>query len=107
MNIDYHVEVDRHVYSVPYQLVRRQVEVRHTTNSVEISIAASAWRRTAGATTDSRPPWPSTCPAPTAHAEWTRRGSSLGRDGRTGDRSARHPGSCTAARTLSRAIGPC
>ena len=30
------------------------------------SIAASASCRTAGATTDSRRPWPSTCPAPTA-----------------------------------------
>ena len=30
VNIDYHVEVERHVYSVPYQLVREQVEVRYT-----------------------------------------------------------------------------
>ena len=36
VNIDYHVEVDRHLYSVPYQLVREQVEVRYTTNTVEI-----------------------------------------------------------------------
>ena len=35
-NIDYHVEVERHVYSVPFQLVREQVEVRYTTNTVEI-----------------------------------------------------------------------
>ena len=28
--------VEHHVYSVPYQLVREQVEVRYTTNTVEI-----------------------------------------------------------------------
>ena len=36
VNIDYHVELERHVYSVPYQLVREQVEVRYTTHTVEI-----------------------------------------------------------------------
>ena len=36
VNIDYHVTVERQVYSVPYQLVREQVEVRYTTNTVEI-----------------------------------------------------------------------
>ena len=36
VNIDYHVAVEHHVYSVPYQLVREQVEVRYTTNTVEI-----------------------------------------------------------------------
>jgi len=36
VNIDYHVEVDRHYYSVPYQLVRQQVEVRLTQTTVEI-----------------------------------------------------------------------
>ena len=36
VNIDYHVEVDRHYYSVPYQLVKQQVEVRLTTTTVEV-----------------------------------------------------------------------
>jgi transposase len=36
VNIDYHVEVDRHFYSVPYQLVREQVDVRFTATTVEI-----------------------------------------------------------------------
>lgn len=35
-NIDYHIEVDGHFYSVPYQLVRKQVEVRLTSTVVEI-----------------------------------------------------------------------
>jgi transposase len=33
--IDYHVEVDGHYYSVPYQLVQRQLEVRLTAHTVE------------------------------------------------------------------------
>ncbi len=36
VNIDYHVEVERNVYSVPYQLVRESVEARLTTSMVEI-----------------------------------------------------------------------
>ncbi len=36
VNIDYHVTVEHHVYSVPYQLVHEQVEVRYTTNTVEV-----------------------------------------------------------------------
>jgi len=35
-NIDYHVEVDRHLYSVPYQLVGEQLEARFTVSTVEI-----------------------------------------------------------------------
>lgn len=35
-NIDYHVEIDRHYYSVPYQLVGRQLEARFTAMTVEI-----------------------------------------------------------------------
>jgi len=36
VNIDYHVEFDRHWYSVPYQLTQRQVEVRATASTVEV-----------------------------------------------------------------------
>ncbi|MHB9828557.1 Mu transposase domain-containing protein [Pseudomonas savastanoi] len=35
VHIDYHVEVDGHFYSVPYQLVKHQVEVRLTAQTVE------------------------------------------------------------------------
>jgi len=35
-NIDYHVEIDRHYYSVPYQLVGQQLEARFTAMTVEI-----------------------------------------------------------------------
>jgi len=36
VNIDYHIEVGRHYYSVPYQLLKQRVEVRVTKNTVEV-----------------------------------------------------------------------
>ena len=36
VNIDYHIEIDRHYYSVPYQLVREQADVRLTATTVEV-----------------------------------------------------------------------
>ncbi|MBN0023963.1 IS21 family transposase, partial [Pseudomonas aeruginosa] len=35
VHIDYHVEVDGHYYSVPYQLVKKQLEVRLIGNRAE------------------------------------------------------------------------
>ena len=35
VNIDYHIEVDRHYYSLPYQLVGRQLDVRITSKTIE------------------------------------------------------------------------
>lgn len=35
-SIDYHVEIDRHYYSVPYQLAGQQLEARFTGTTVEI-----------------------------------------------------------------------
>lgn len=36
VNIDYHVEVDGHYYSVPYRLIRQEAMARYTAQSVEI-----------------------------------------------------------------------
>ena len=36
VNIDYHVEFERHYYSVPYRLKGEWVEIRSTTNTIEI-----------------------------------------------------------------------
>lgn len=36
VNIDYHVEFDRHYYSVPYMLTGKEVEIRATLTTVEI-----------------------------------------------------------------------
>jgi transposase len=35
-NIDYHVEIERHYYSVPFQLVGQQLDARYTGRTVEI-----------------------------------------------------------------------
>jgi transposase len=36
VNIDYHIEIDCHYYSVPYQLATEQVDVRITATTVEV-----------------------------------------------------------------------
>lgn len=36
VNIDYHVQVDGHYYSVPYRYAREQVEIRLTQNTLEV-----------------------------------------------------------------------
>jgi transposase len=36
VNIDYHVEFDKHYYSVPYQLTREQVDIRYTHTTLEV-----------------------------------------------------------------------
>ncbi|MCZ2074294.1 MAG: IS21 family transposase [Bryobacterales bacterium] len=36
VNLDYHVEIDRHFYSVPHALVHQQVDVRVTGDTVEV-----------------------------------------------------------------------
>jgi transposase len=38
VNIDYHVEIDRHYYSVPYTLAREVVDVRVTSTVVEVFV---------------------------------------------------------------------
>jgi transposase len=36
VNLDYHIEIAKHYYSVPHPLIRQEVEVRITTTAVEI-----------------------------------------------------------------------
>ena len=36
VSIDYHVEIERHYYSVPYQLVKQQLDARITAHTVEL-----------------------------------------------------------------------
>jgi len=35
-NIDYHIDIDRHYYSVPYQLAGQELEARYTGTTVEV-----------------------------------------------------------------------
>lgn len=72
-NIDYHVQVDWHAYSVPYTLTQQRVEVRLSARTVEIfhqgrrvALHARSWER-GGFTTD-----PAHRPkAHQQHLEWT------------------------------------
>lgn len=36
VNLDYHIEADKHFYSVPYRLLRQEVEARITARTVEV-----------------------------------------------------------------------
>lgn len=36
VNIDYHIEIDNNFYSVPYQLMKQEVDVRLSSNAVEV-----------------------------------------------------------------------
>jgi transposase len=72
-NIDYHVDIEQHYYSVPYQLVGQQLEARYTATTVEIfhrgvrvaSHVRSFVRYTATTLPDHRPK------SHQAHLEWT------------------------------------
>jgi transposase len=66
VNIDYHVDVLGHLYSVPYPLVRTPVEVRLTTTTVEISTTAAGWPPMCAASVrEASPPSRATGPSPT------------------------------------------
>jgi transposase len=41
VSIDYHIEVERHYYSVPHSLLRREVDVRLSEKTVEIFLAGN------------------------------------------------------------------
>jgi transposase len=73
VNIDYHVAVEGHLYSVPYRLVHEEVEARVTTELVEIlhrRVRVASHRRSSvkGGFTTQAEHMPS---AHRAHAEWT------------------------------------
>ena len=35
VHLDYHIELERHYYSVPYSLVKKKIDIRYTTRTVE------------------------------------------------------------------------
>jgi len=71
-NIDYHVEIDHHHYSVPYQLKGEELEARFTRTTVEVYFnngrVASHARRYDGRPSTLAEHMPS---SHRAHAEWT------------------------------------
>ena len=73
VNIDYHVELDGHYYSVPHRLVRAEVELRVTAGAVEIlagqqRVAVHALSAVKGAHTTVAEHMPA---SHRAHLEWT------------------------------------
>jgi transposase len=72
-SIDYHVEVDRHYYSVPYQLAGQKLEARYTAATIEIlhggkRVASHARSRAAYRHTTVSEHMPK---SHRAHLEWT------------------------------------
>lgn len=73
VNIDYHIEVDEHFYSVPHALVREQIDVRVTSASIECFVRG---KRVAAHVRSHRRGVHTTLPehmpaAHRAHAEWS------------------------------------
>jgi transposase len=73
VNFDYHIEVDRHYYSVPFQLLREKLDVRQTASTIEAfhkgkRIAAHARSSVKGGYTTLREHMP---PRHAAYAEWS------------------------------------
>lgn len=73
VNIDYHIEIDRHYYSVPYRLLHEVVDVRLTATTLEafrkgVRIAAHARSSVKGTHTTLNEHMP---PRHRAYAEWS------------------------------------
>jgi transposase len=73
VNIDYHIELDGHYYSVPHRLVRTQLELRVTGTTVEAfagqqRVAVHAYSAIKGAHTTAAEHMPA---SHRAHREWT------------------------------------
>ncbi|HEY0092915.1 MAG TPA: IS21 family transposase, partial [Archangium sp.] len=73
VNVDYHVELEGHCYSVPYGLVGQQVEVRYTASCVEVllggrRVASHVRSEERGGFTTQAEHMPA---SHRAHAQWT------------------------------------
>lgn len=73
VNVDYHIEIESRYYSVPFRLIREEVDVRLTVNAVEVLrkgelVTAHARSRTAHSYTTKTEHMP---PEHQKHLEWT------------------------------------
>jgi len=73
VNVDYHIEVDHHYYSVPFQLLREKVDVRLTATTLEVfhkgeRVAAHARSYIRGGYTTLKEHMP---PEHRSYAEWS------------------------------------
>ena len=109
VNIDYHIDVDHVLYSVPYQLIHKRVEARLTATTVEVSTsrAAGSRRTSVSSAAAGTPPSRSTCPAPIGRTpSGPRRASSPGPGRPVPPPLASCRRSSTAVPTPSRATAP-
>ena len=91
VNIDYHVEVDRHWYTVPHQLVGTASTSDSARTRSRSSTGAAGWPATAAAEPRRLHHVEAHMPeGHRAHREWTPGGSSPGRRGRARPPPARH-----------------
>jgi transposase len=86
VNIDYHVEVDRHYYSVPHALIHTAVEIRLTATTVDVLLrGARVWLHVRSFLAGRHTTIPAHMPkAHRAHLEWSpsrliRWGATIGR----------------------------
>jgi transposase len=73
VNIDYHIQIDRNYYSVPFVLLHEAVEVRFTTSTIEVfhrsrRVTSHARQRGRGRASTRPEHMP---PSHRAHAEWS------------------------------------
>jgi transposase len=73
VNVDYHIEIDHHYYSVPFQLLREKVDVRLTATTLEVfhkgeRVAAHARSYVRGGYTTLKEHMP---PEHRSYAEWS------------------------------------
>lgn len=69
VNVDYHIEVDRHYYSVPHSLIKKQIDVRITQRTIECFYKN---KRIASHIRDYRKGWHTTTGdhMPKSHQKW-------------------------------------
>lgn len=100
VNIDYHIEVDHHYYSVPFRLLRERLDIRLTATTLEAfhkgeRVAAHARSGVRGAHTTLKEHMP---PEHRRYAEWTP-SRLIQWAGKTGESTAQLVGNILAART--------
>jgi len=104
VNLDYHVEIAKHFYSVPFRLLREEVEARITAKTI-----AASWSRPicAACALISRPRSPITCRARTGATATGRTSGSSEKPQRLATIPRRWlKSSCARAPILSRASAP-
>jgi hypothetical protein len=108
VNLDYHIEIARHFYSVPFRLLRQEVRRASRPRRWRSSTAATCWPRICAVCARIGPPqWSSTCPVRTGASAIKRMSGSSAKPPRSAMTPQRWSRSCCVrARILSRGSVP-